>query len=159
MGNVIFTWHPPTPREEHVLQNKVNVFPHWPESCRCTPNRPAASRCSCIPCPGSWCCCSSVGSASSRYVSVYGTTEKGAHIQVRSAVTLTTLPLLGPTPGERQRVCGVAAVVHRWRLCVSADRPTYLPHSAFLKSLTSRDSATALSLPFTLSLSLSHWSG
>lgn len=38
----------------------------WPGWCRCTPSRPAASRCSCTPGPDSWCCCSSVGSASSR---------------------------------------------------------------------------------------------
>lgn len=37
-----------------------------------------------------------------------------AHIQVCSAVTLASSLFFGPTPGQRQRVCGAAAVVHRF---------------------------------------------
>lgn len=123
-----------------VISEPRNVSPHWPESCRCTPNRPAVSRCSCIPCPDSWCCCSSVGSASSRS-STCGTRETGTHtvhISV-SSVTLTTFVFFGPTPGQGQRLCGAAAVVHRF-VSVRADWPR---HAVFLQSVRNGNSAAA----------------
>lgn len=98
-----------------VIWETGNVGLHWPGSCRCTPNRPAAARCNCIPCPDSWCCCSSVGSASSRS-SANGTTERCTqtiHTSLCSD-TLTASLVFAPAPGRWQRLCRQAAAAHRF---------------------------------------------
>lgn len=113
--NVISPDHSCSP---HVKNNPLqgewaNVGPHWPGSCRCTPSRPAASPCSCIPCPDSWRCCSSVGSASSQS-SANGTRAKRAkHIDTgRLSVRLTACLLPAPTPGRWR------GLVHRFIISV-----------------------------------------
>lgn len=47
-----------------------------------------------------------------------GTRAHCTYIQVWSSVTLTTSLSCGPTPGQRQRLCGSAAVVHRFYQCM-----------------------------------------
>lgn len=152
--NVTLPDRHPVTCQKHVLRNKViwetgNVGLHWPGSCRCTPSRPAASRCNCIPCPDSWCCCSLVGSASSRS-SANGTTERCTqHIHTSlCSEALTASLVFAPTPGQRQRVCRQAAVVHRFiSVWARTERG-----AAFLQSMRSGNTAvTAAAAPL--------WSG
>lgn len=72
-----------------------------------------------------------------------GRRARSTYIQVGSSVTLTTSLFCGPTPGQRQRLCGAAAVVHRLMSVCARAEPAEVQHGACVQSVRSGNSATA----------------